>query len=198
MALVCREKWIKRLEGLSLKNVAFSMSKNGKEFYREQGEMLFTASGVSGPIVLRASRHALPFEYKDIECAIDFKPALTGKKLSERIQRDFMKYNRKIFANSLNDLLPQKLIPIIVELSGIPPFKITSEISKEERARLALLIKNFKMNVCGSGPFDEAIVTVGGVKVSEINPKTMESKLCRGLFFAGEVIDVDGYTGGII
>ncbi len=197
VALVCKEKWIRDLEGLSLKNVTFSMSENGgREIYRELGEMVFTANGVSGPIVLSASRHALVYGYKDLKCSIDLKPALTEEKLSERILRDFKLYNRKIFANSLDDLLPRKLIPVIVRLSGIPADKAVSEITKEERIKLVRLLKNLGMNIVGSGSLNEAIVTAGGIKISEINPKTMESKLCKGLFFAGEVIDVDGYTGG--
>lgn len=196
VALVCKEKWIKELEGLSLKNVSFYLKKGEKEIYREQGEMVFTDNGVSGPIVLSASRHAMTHNFQNLICGIDLKPALTFEKLSERIIRDFQKYNRKIFANSLDDLLPRKLIPIIVKLSGIPEGKIVSEISREERLKLASVLKDLKMTVVGSGSFNEAIVTAGGIKTSEINPKTMESKLCKGLFFAGEVIDVDGYTGG--
>ena len=201
VALVCKEKWIKELEGLSLKNVVFSMREAGdgpesKEIYREMGEMVFTSNGVSGPIVLSASRRALEYNFKNLLCSIDLKPALSEETLSERILRDFKQYNRKIFANSLNDLLPKKIIPVVVKLSGINPEKIVSEITREERLRLVKLLKNLSMTVIGSGSFSEAIVTAGGVKVSEINPKTMESKLCKGLYFAGEVIDADGYTGG--
>lgn len=196
VALVCKGKWIKELEGLSLKNVSFSLASGGKTLYKEQGEMVFTSNGVSGPVILSASRHAMKYDYKNLVGSIDFKPALSEEKLSDRILRDFQKFNRKIFANSLDDLLPRKLIPVIVKLSGISGTKPVCEITKEERMALVKLLKDFTMNVVGSGPLSEAIVTAGGVKTSEINPKTMESKLCKGLFFAGEVIDVDGYTGG--
>jgi len=201
VSLVCKEKWLGELEGLSLKNVTFSMKSGGnaadsREIYKEMGEMIFTSNGVSGPIVLSASRHAIDYNFRNITCSIDLKPALSEEKLSERILRDFKQYNRKIFANSLGDLLPRKLIPVIVRLSGISADKTVSEITREERLRLVKLLKNLNITVTGSGSFSEAIVTAGGIKVSEINPKTMESRLCKGLYFAGEVIDTDGYTGG--
>lgn len=196
VSLVCKERWIGELEGLSLKNVAFSLLRAGKLLYREQGEMLFTADGVSGPIVLSASRHAAAYEFRALSCAIDLKPALTEEQLSARILRDFGKFSGRNFSNALSDLLPKRMIPVLVRLSGIAGEKRVSEITREERMRLVRLFKHLEMTVCGSGGFDGAIVTAGGVRVSEVNPKTMESRCCDGLFFAGELLDVDGYTGG--
>ena len=174
-----------------------------KTIYTDFGEMLFTHFGVSGPTILSASAHLL--RYKDIDFLlnsgkinlyIDFKPALTEEMLDKRVQRDFEKEKNKEFKNSLNDLLPQKLIPVIVKLTKIPENKKVNEITKEERKTLVELLKKFKISISGFRPIDEAIVTAGGVSTKEINPKTMESKLVKGLFFAGEIIDVDAYTGG--
>jgi predicted Rossmann fold flavoprotein len=195
--LIAEEGWVKELQGLSLRNVSIKLlNRNGKKIYEDFGEMLFTHFGVSGPVILSGSRHILDYDYKDIKLAIDLKPALTEEVLDDRIQRDFDKFSRKQFKNSLDDLLPQKMIPVIVTLSGISPEKSVSQITREERKSLARLLKNFTLNITGSRPIHEAIVTVGGVSTIEVNPSTMESKLVKGLYFAGEVIDVDAYTGG--
>ncbi len=195
--LITQEEWVRDLQGLSLKNVSVSFrNRNGKEIYNDFGEMIFTHFGVSGPVILSASRHLLSYDFKNIEMSLDLKPALTLEKLDERVQRDFDKYSRKQYKNSLDDLLPQKFIPVIIELSEINPEKPVHQITKEERKRLVTLLKSLKITVIGARPIKEAIVTAGGVKTSEINPSTMESKKIGGLFMAGEVIDVDAYTGG--
>ncbi len=195
--LVTREKWVPQLQGLSLKNVAVRLEdKNGKKIYEDFGEMLFTHFGVSGPVILSASRHILKYDYRNVFLVIDLKPALSYEKLDERLQRDFMKFSRKQFKNALDELFPNLLIPVMVDLSGIPAEKPVHQISKEERLRFARLIKNLTCEITGPRPIAEAIVTAGGVSVKEIDPGTMESKLIRGLFFAGEIIDVDAYTGG--
>ena len=195
--LITNEKWVKNLQGLSLKNVSITLLNNkGKKIYSDFGEMLFTHFGVSGPIILSASRHILDYDYKGIKLLIDLKPALTEEKLDERIQRDFLKFSRKQFKNALDDLLPQKLIPVIIELSRIDATKPVNQITKEERISLVKLLKNLTLSINGARPLEEAIVTAGGVSVDDINPSTMESKLIKGLFFAGEVIDLDAYTGG--
>ncbi len=195
--LVVMEKWIGELQGLSLKNVSATLlNEKGKKIYSDFGEMLFTHYGVSGPIILSSSRHILDYDFKGVSLVIDLKPALTEEKLDERIQRDFEKYSRKQFKNSLDELLPQKLIPVVLNLSEISPDKFVNQITKEERRNLVRVLKNLKLTICGSRPIDEAIVTAGGISTNEINPSTMESKLIKGLFLAGEVIDVDAYTGG--
>ena len=195
--LVTNDKWVKELQGLSLKNISITfLNKNGKKIYNDFGEMLFTHFGVSGPVILSASRHLLDYDYKNVKLLIDLKPALDEEKLDNRLQRDFDKYSRKQFKNSLDDLLPQKLISVITELSQIQPDKFVNQITKEERLRLVKLLKKLEINITASRPIPEAIVTVGGIATDEINPSSMESKLIKGLFFAGEIIDVDGYTGG--
>ena len=193
------------LQGLSLKNVKMKIldkSKN-KIIYEDFGEMLFTHFGVSGPTILSSSAHLVRYKKieeklknREIVLKIDFKPALSEKKLNDRILRDFTEFKNKQFKNSLEKLLPHKLINPIIELSKINPDKKVNEITKEERIRLVELLKNFTMEIKGFRPIDEAIVTSGGIKISEINPKTMESKLVKNLYFAGEIIDVDSYTGG--
>ncbi len=193
------EKWIPRLQGLSLKNVAVSLREGrGGKIYDDFGEMLFTDFGVSGPVILSAGAHLNRSEAESgkVVLHIDLKPALTHEKLYERITRDFLENSRKMFRNSLGALLPLKMIPVIIDLSGIGPEKTVNQISKEEKNRLTMLLKDLKLTITGMRPVDEAIITSGGVKVSEINPATMESKKVKGLYFAGEVIDVDGYTGG--
>jgi predicted Rossmann fold flavoprotein len=195
--LLVDEQWVKELQGLSLKNVSINLvNNNGKKVYSDFGEMLFTHFGVSGPIILSSSRHILEYGFKDVKLIIDLKPALSEEKLDERIQRDFEKFSRKQFKNSLDELLPQKMIPVIIRLSAINPNKFVNQITREERRSLVKLLKNFELNIIGSRPINEAIVTSGGVSTNEINPSTMESKLVKGLFFAGEIIDVDAYTGG--
>lgn len=195
----------KDLQGLSLRNVNIELKnkENNKIIYQDFGEMLFTHFGVSGPTILSGSAHLVRYKNidellknKKIVLNIDFKPALSEEKLDERILRDFAEFKNKQFKNSLDKLLPQKLIPVIIERSGINPNKKVNEINKKERHRLVNLLKNFEVTIRGFRPIDEAIVTSGGINIKEINPKTMESKLVDGLYFAGEIIDVDAYTGG--
>lgn len=197
------EKDITEIQGVSLKNVGMKFMDGSKVIYEDFGEMLFTHFGVSGPTVLSGSAHLLrvknideKMKNKSITVNIDLKPALTEEKLEIRIQRDFEKYTKKQYKNSLNDLLPGKLINYIVEKSQIPEEKQTDQITKEERKRLAMLLKNLEFKVKKFRPIEEAIITAGGVSIKEINSSTMESKKVKGLFFAGEVIDVDAYTGG--
>ena len=195
----------KELQGLSLRNVniQFKNKENNKVIYDDFGEMLFTHFGVSGPTILSSSAHLVRYKNidellknKKIVLSIDFKPALSEEKLDERILRDFDEFKNKQFKNSLDKLLPQKLIPVIIEKSGINPEKKVNEINKKERHRLVNLLKNFEVVIKGFRTIDEAIITSGGINIKEINPKTMESKLVEGLYFAGEIIDVDAYTGG--
>ncbi|MEI3355653.1 MAG: NAD(P)/FAD-dependent oxidoreductase [Clostridia bacterium] len=193
------------LQGLSLRNIEMKIldkSKN-KTIYEDFGEMLFTHFGVSGPTILSSSAHLVRYKNideklknREIVLKIDFKPALSTKKLDDRILRDFVEFKNKQFKNSLEKLLPHKLINPIIKLSKIDPDKKVNEITKEERTRLVELLKNFTIEIKGFRLIDEAIVTSGGIKISEINPKTMESKLVKNLYFAGEIIDVDSYTGG--
>ncbi len=186
----------KRLEGLSLRNIAVAILRQGKKLYSDFGEMVFTSFGVSGPVILSASAHVAREKLFPCTLVIDLKPALDEAVLDRRVLRDFEENHNRDFANSLGKLLPTKLIPVIVELSGIPPYKKVHEITRAERQSLVSLIKGFSLEVMGAGPFDQAIITSGGVSVREIEPKTMASKLVKGLYFAGEIIDVDAYTGG--
>ena len=191
------EDWPKQAQGLSLRNISITIiDKRNKKIYEDFGEMIFTHYGVSGPVILSASSYMRKMEPGKYRIQIDLKPALTDEQLDARIQRDFLKYARKHFSNSLDDLLPQKLIPIIVQLSQIPPDKPVHQITREERHALVSLLKGLLLTVKGYRPIQEAIITSGGVSVKEIDPATMESRLVQGLFFAGEVIDVDAYTGG--
>ncbi len=194
----CRGDICKRLQGLSLKNINFSVYyKNGKKpVFSELGEMLFTHFGVSGPLVLSASAHMKKGEISDYRFVIDLKPALDIDALDKRLVRDFEEFRNKDFVNSLCKLLPAKLIPVIVDLSRINPHEKCNGITKESRRELAGLLKAIELEPSSFRPIDEAIVTSGGVKTSEIDPKTMGSRLVGGLYFAGEVIDVDAYTGG--
>lgn len=164
--------------------------------YEDFGEMLFTHFGVSGPIILSASSYIHDLSKNKYKLIIDLKPALSMEKLDRRLQRDFEKYSRKIFSNALDDLLPRALIPVVIKLSGIVPTKEVNQITREERLGFAHLLKNMELGIRGFRPIEEAIVTSGGVNTKEIDPQTMESRLVEGLYFAGEVIDVDGYTGG--
>ncbi len=197
------EKDIVDLQGLSLKNVSIKIKDGQKQVYEDFGEMLFTHFGVSGPIILSSSAHLLrvknvdeKLKNKEITLEIDLKPALTAEKLETRIQRDFEKYTRKQYKNSLNDLLPFKMINYIIKKSNIPEEKQTDQITKEERRKLAEILKKLEFKIKGFRTIDEAIITAGGINIKEINSSTMESKLVNGLFFAGEIIDVDAYTGG--
>jgi hypothetical protein len=197
---VTAEKWVKDLEGLSLKNVGVRLVKGGKAVFENGcGEMLFTDFGVSGPVILSASAHACGGQFWDgaqVELFIDLKPALDEDVLDARILRDFSENVNKDFVNALDGLLPKSMVPIIIELSGIDSRKKVNQITKEERTKLVKLLKGLKLTVVSTRPIDEAIVTAGGVSTREINPSTMESKLVEGLYFAGEVIDLDAYTGG--
>ena len=193
------------LQGLSLKNVNITIidKLKNKEIYNDFGEMLFTHFGVSGPIILSASAHLVRYnnieellKNKQIKLKIDFKPALSEEKLDLRLQRDFIEFKNKEFKNSLEKLLPQKLIPVIIKNSNIDPEKKVNEITKQERQSIVKLLKNFEITIKGFRPVEEAIITAGGINIKEINPKTMESKIINGLYFAGEIIDVDAYTGG--
>lgn len=195
--LTVSEKWCKDLMGLALKNVevtAFN-SKN-KKLYSGFGEMLFTHFGVSGPLILSLSAHIKKEIRNGVTLRIDLKPALSEKQLDMRILRDFEKQKNKHIINSLDTLLPKKLIPIATELAQIEPHKPVCEITREERRRLVEVLKGLTVNIIGFRPISEAIVTSGGIKTSEINSSTMQSKIVEGLYFAGEIIDVDGYTGG--
>ncbi len=196
--LVTGETWVPRLQGLSLKNVELKLFSENKCVYKEQGEMLFTHFGISGPLVLSSSAYydKESRKNKNITVSLDLKPALDEEALDKRILRDFEKFSNKQFKNSLDELLPAKLIPVIVDLSGIDPYKAVNVVSREERKNLVHLLKNLEMTVIGTGNFNEAIITIGGVNVKEINASTMESKLVKNLFFAGEVLDIDAMTGG--
>jgi len=194
--LESEDAYCAQMQGFSLKNVALSAYEDEKLIFKEQGEMLFTHFGVSGPLVLSASSHMRNFGSAKYRLAIDLKPALDEKKLDARILRDFEKYSNREFKNALTDLAGYTMIPVLVALSGIPEEQKVHSITKEQRHRLVQLFKAFPVSVSGTRPIAEAIVTSGGVNTKEINPRTMESKLVDGLFFAGEVLDLDGYTGG--
>ena len=194
--LVLSNNFTPDLQGLSLKNVSITVFDGEKEVYTDFGEMLFTHYGISGPVVLSASSHMKNPESKNYTVKLDLKPALDEKTLDKRLQRDFNINNNKDFINSLSKLLPNKLIPVIVKLSKIEPSVKCNSITREQRQSLVKLLKGITLNVTGFRPLEEAIVTSGGVDIKEINPKTMQSKIIPNLFFAGEVIDVDAYTGG--
>ena len=192
-----KEEDCKRLQGLSLKNVRVSLSAGKKCFYEDFGEMMFTHFGVTGPLILSASSQ-IPkkFRGQELTLSIDLKPALTPEQLDDRLLRDFSREKNKQFKNVLGGLFPSKLIPIMVERSGIEPEKQVNAIEKAERLQFVEKIKNFRLTVTGLRDYNEAIITRGGICVKEVNPSTMESKLVSGLFFAGEVLDLDALTGG--
>ena len=201
--LTSHDEVCKELQGLSLRNVAIQLQICDKVVYKDFGEMLFTHFGVSGPIVLSASSYLVKtknieqiLKEDKVELEIDLKPALSEEKLDARILRDFEKQKNKQFKNSLDKLLPQKLIPVIIEKTNINGSKKINEITKQERQKLVKELKHFRISINGTRPIEEAIVTSGGINIKEINPKTMESKLISGLYFAGEIIDVDCLTGG--
>lgn len=197
--LVIREEYPKRLQGLSLKNVGLALffGEKGRPVYEGFGEMLFTHFGVSGPLVLSASSY-LSENKKNSACylELDLKPALTEEQLDKRLLRDFSANQNKLFKNAIGGLFPARLVPVMIELSGIDQDKPVHEITREERRRFAFLIKHWKMEVAGTRGYEEAVITGGGVDVKEVNPSTMESRLIRGLYFAGEVLDLDALTGG--
>jgi predicted Rossmann fold flavoprotein len=191
------EDWPKQAQGLSLRNCSITVvDQGGRKVFEEFGEMVFTHYGVSGPVILSASSYMGKMEPGKYIIRIDLKPALTDEQLDARLQRDFLKFARKNFSNSLDELLPKKIIPVIIQLSKIAPEKPVHQITKEERHSLVSLLKGLELTVKEYRPIEEAIITSGGISVKEIDPGTMESKLVKGLFFAGEVIDVDAYTGG--
>lgn len=192
-----KENWCRGLQGLSLKNIRIAIKKEKKTVYDDFGEMLFTHFGVSGPVILSASAAIRPEEIeKGLSLFIDLKPALDEDTLDKRVLKDFEEAKNKQFKNAVSHLFPAKLIPVMIELSGIDPDKKVNEISKEERKAFVHLIKNLELTITGTRGFKEAIITKGGVSVKDVNPSTMESKLIRGLYFCGEVLDLDAYTGG--
>lgn len=196
--LECHEGWCTDAQGLSLRNVEIRVedTKTYKEVYKDFGEMLFTHFGVSGPMILSASSHMRNMERGRYVIHIDFKPALTYEQLDKRLQRDLLECSNKNLYNTLSLMLPRKMIPVIVKLSGLNGNIKSNQVTKEMRATLVDILKDIRLTVTDFRPIDEAIVTSGGVSVSEIEPKTMKSKIIDGLYFAGEVIDVDAYTGG--
>lgn len=196
--LVSDHPYIEELQGLSLRNVKVTLLSNNKKCAEDFGEMLFTHYGVSGPVILSMSNVAAKAldSGAEVDLAIDLKPALSEEKLDSRIQRDFSQYSRKQLLNGLKDLMPQSMIPVVCDMAFLDGAKFINQVSKEERRRLLHVLKHFTIPVIGTRPLAEAIVTAGGVSVKEINPKTMESKIIKNLYFAGEVMDVDGYTGG--
>ena len=201
--LISKDNICGNLQGLSLRNVGIKLKHNDKLIYEDFGEMLFTHYGVSGPVILSASANLIRyknieelFKNNSIKLQIDLKPALSEEKLDLRILRDFEEVKNKEFKNSLDKLLPQKLIPVVIEKTKINQYKRVNEITKEERAKIIKILKCFEITINGVRPIEEAIITSGGVSIKEINPKTMESKIVKGLYFAGEIIDVDCFTGG--
>lgn len=192
-----KEDWVKQLQGLALKNVEVTLTQGEKVIGKEFGEMLFTHFGVSGPVILTLSRQVVEKESRqDLFLRINLKPALEQDKLDKRLQRDFQKHQRKQIQNALDELLPQRLIPVVISQSEISPEKFVHQITKEERVRLLQSLRDLKMSVLGPRSLVEAIVTAGGVSLREVNPSSMESKLIKGVYFAGEVLDIDGVTGG--
>ncbi len=198
VSLECHEGWCTDAQGLSLRNVEIRVedTKTYKEIYKDFGEMLFTHYGVSGPMILSASSHMRNMEKGRYVIHIDFKPALTYEQLDKRIQRDLLECSNKNLFNTLSLMLPRKMIPIAVKLSGLNGNIKSNQVTKDMRASLVDLLKDIRLTVTDFRPIDEAVITSGGVSVSEIDPKTMESKILKGLYFAGEIIDVDAYTGG--
>lgn len=196
--LIIKEGFCPLLQGLSLKNVTLALYENNKNkpIYSELGEMLFTHFGVSGPLVLSASAHIKDFDKNNYKIVLDLKPALSEEQLDKRLCRDFCDNSNKDFANSLNSLLPKKMIPVIVKLSGIDASLKVNQITKSQRQKLVKLLKNFTLTVTDFQDIEQAVITSGGISTKQINPKTMGSKLYSNLYFAGEVIDVDAYTGG--
>ena len=185
------------MQGLALKNTGMKVKNGkGKVVYQDQGELLFTHFGLSGPMILSASAHLRRFDKEQYSVCLDLKPALDEEKLDARLLRDFEEQSNRDFVNALGALLPRAMVPVMVERTGIPADTKVHSITRQQRRRLLELLKCFSIDVTGPRPVEEAIVTSGGIKVSEIDPKTMQSKLVRGLFFAGEIIDVDAYTGG--
>ena len=192
-----KEDWCMEMQGLSLKNVSITLKKEKKKIYEGFGEMLFTHFGVSGPLILSASSYYVKkYQNEPVTLSVDLKPALTREQLDKTLLRDFDENKNKQFKNCLDGLLPSKMIPVIIKLAGIVPEKKVNEITRQEREKLTGLLKNLTMTVTGTRGFSEAIITQGGVHTKEINPSTMESRLVKNLYFAGEVLDLDAVTGG--
>lgn len=197
VGMTAKENYIRELQGLSLKNITFSVFKGKKLLYQEFGEMLFTHQGISGPVVLTASSKIQDKHFQELlSFEIDLKAALTEEQLDKRIQRDFSENQNRQFKNAVSKLLPAKLLPVVIRLSGIDPEKKVNSITREERRSLIHVLKHFPGTITGLGNIDEAIITRGGIKVKEVNPSTMESKLIPGLYLCGEMLDVDALTGG--
>lgn len=194
--LEIKEGWVKELQGLSLKNVEIKVKANDKEVYNAFGEMLFTHFGVSGPLILSCSRYIIPYLNKKLSLVIDLKPSLDESKLDARILKDFNEFSRKDFKNALDNLLPKKLIPIIIKLSSINPDKKVDQITKKEREQLVYILKNLTCTITGTRKYNEAIITYGGINVKEIDPVTMASKKVENVYFVGEILDLDALTGG--
>lgn len=194
--LVTKEEWVKELMGLSLRNVEIKAKAKGKTIYKDFGEMLFTHFGISGPIIISGSRKISDYLPGEVEILIDLKPALDINELDKRILRDFESSKNKQFKNALDELLPKKLIPVFIRLSEIDEDKPVNSITREERAKIVKLIKEFKVTAVKTRPIEEAIITRGGVNVKEVDPSTMESKIVKNLYIAGEILDVDALTGG--
>lgn len=197
ISLVCKDDCCGRMQGLSLRNVAITIkNQKKKNVYEDFGEMLFTNKGVSGPMILSASAHLRNYEKDRYKLLIDLKPALDEEKLDERIIRDLEEQHNKDFGNVLGGLLPRSMIPVMIERTEIPSNTKANSVTRQQRRRLVELMKRFELEIVGPGPLEQAIITSGGIKTGEINPSTMESKKVPGLYFAGELIDVDAYTGG--
>ena len=198
--LVTVEPWVKRLQGLALKNTrATAFDGRDRKINEDFGELLFTHFGLSGPIILSMSRDIAQYIYREgkpVRIELDLKPALSEEKLDARLQRDLSQQSRKLFKNALDGLLPAKMVPVVIDLSGIDPGKPCHQVNRAERMGLGQLLKHLTLTVTATRPIAEAIVTAGGVNIREVDPRTMQSKLVPGLFFAGEILDVDGYTGG--
>lgn len=195
--LLTQETTPAQMEGLALKNVTLTVKKDGKKVFSDFGEMVFTAKGISGPLVLSASAHLDGKEHTyPYQAFIDLKPALDAETLDKRLLRDFAENSNRDFSNALSQLLPAKMIPVAVQMCGIPGNQKVHTITRVQRENLCVLLKAFPFTVVAAGGWDEAVVTAGGISVKEIDPKTMGSKLVRGLYFAGEIMDVDAYTGG--
>lgn len=196
VSLVEKGNTAKKMMGLSLRNVELTLWEGKKAVFKEQGEMLFTHFGISGPLVLSASAYLGNLQKKSYYVTIDVKPGLTAEQLDARIQRDFAEMMNKDALHSLDKLLPNKMRPVMLEMWGVPPEQKVNQITREDRRRLVELVKKFPIEIAGRGSLAHAVITAGGVNVKEVDPKTMQSKLAPGLYFAGEVLDVDGYTGG--
>lgn len=196
VSLVADGDLCRKMTGLSLRNVNLTLLEGEKAMFSEQGEMLFTHFGVSGPLVLSASAHIRDIKKYNYSISIDLKPALSAEKLDARVKEDFALLANKDASNALTKLLPASMRPVMLDVWGVPESKKINQITREERARLVELLKNFRIPLRDKGDLQHAVITSGGVNVKEIDPKTMQSRLCEGLYFAGEVIDVDAYTGG--